>query len=392
MTARPTIAFVTTSLIVGGQERSLVDLAVGLNGDRFRTLAITTKMPGPLAADLRRAGIPVYSDLLRSRYDVRILPRLVRILKRERVDVVYTIGSGDKMFWGRLAARLAGVPIAIASIRKTRSADGTHSIEWLNRLLTPLTDCIIAVGAAQAAYLRECEGIPPRLLRVIHNGVPVARFPREPDAATALAARQALGLPADAPVIGIVAALRPEKAHEVFLEAARHTRTQHPTTHFLVIGDGPRRAELETLAEAQGLADCVHFLGTRADVAHVLPALDVICLSSHPLVETFPVSILEGMAAARPAVVTDVGSLREMVRHDETGLVVPADNPAALAEAWGWMIAHPAERRAMGRAGRQRFLERFTLAITLRTHEDLFDELLARGPRLARVPAGETVS
>lgn len=390
MPERPTIAFITTSLIFGGQERSFVDLAVGLNGERYRTIAITTKAPGPLARELRDAGVPVYSHLLRTRYDLRILPRLIRLLKAEHVDVVYTIGGGDKMFWGRLCGRLAGVPVLMSSIRRTRSADGSPSIERANRLLMRWTDCVLAVGEAQAHYLANEEGVPRARLRVIHNGVPEPRFPTAPDAAAVVAARRALGVPVRGPIIGIVAALRPEKAHEVFLEAARRTQTRHPTTHFVLIGDGPQRAGLEALSASLGLSGRVHFAGSQRDVPRLLPALDVICLSSHPRVETFPVSILEGMAAACAAVVTDVGSVRELVCHGETGLIVPPGNPAALADAFCRMIEHPAERKAFGRAGRARVLSRFTMRHTLRAHEALFDEFLPHP--VANAAAGGSLS
>ena len=138
-----------------------------------------------------------------------------------------TVGTGgDKMFWGRLAARLAGVPVICSALHSTGLPD---HVELPNRLLAPITDAFIAVAEPHAEYLAEHEGCPAAKVRVIPNGVDVEQFRRRwPDRGHL---RRQLGIPEGTPVAAIVAALRPEKNHELFLEAAARIRQRVPGAH-----------------------------------------------------------------------------------------------------------------------------------------------------------------
>ena len=235
-------------------------------------------------------------------------------MARRRIDAVVTVGPGDKMFWGRLAARRAGVPVVCSAIHSTGVPD---RVEWPNRLLASLTDAFIAVAGPHGRYLAEHEGCPAAKVRVIPNGVDAEKFhPRWPNGTL----RQSLGLPPGTPIAGIVAALRPEKNHELFLRAAALVRRQLPEARFLVIGDGPRRAALETLAAELSLGQAVQFLGTRSDVPELLSLMDVLVLTSH--MEANPISILEAMAAEKPVISTRVGSVSETVLDGQTGYLV----------------------------------------------------------------------
>ena len=150
--------------------------------------------------------------------------------------------------------------------------------------------------------------MPANRVRVIPNGVDTDRYrPAKADAKL----RQQLGIPRTAPLAGIVAVLRPEKNHEMFLRVAAQVHEEVPEAHFLVIGDGPRRAELEALSAELGLSQCVHFLGKRPDVPELLNLLDVFVLTSR--MEANPVSILEALATGKPVVATRVGSIPETV-------------------------------------------------------------------------------
>ncbi len=116
--------------------------------------------------------IPVFSHLLSHKYDLRVLPRLRRLLVRRQTEAVVTVGAGDRMFWGRLAARLAGVPVVLTALHSTGWPD---VVGRLNRLLTPITDGFIAVAEEHGRYLREVERFPPHKVFVIPNGVDTER-------------------------------------------------------------------------------------------------------------------------------------------------------------------------------------------------------------------------
>ncbi|MGH7138454.1 MAG: glycosyltransferase, partial [Pirellulales bacterium] len=194
--ARPLrLMFVNTSLFVGGAEWLEIELIRGFDRKRLLSEVCCLKVAGPLAAQLP-ADVPVYQELIRHKYDVTVVPRLVRLLSRRQIDIVVTLGAGDRMFWGRLAAWLAGVPTIAAWLHSTGWPD---NIGTLNRLLTPITDAFIAVAASHGRYLVEQERLPGDRVYQVANGIDTERFgPRAADHQL----RAGLGLPAAAPVGG----------------------------------------------------------------------------------------------------------------------------------------------------------------------------------------------
>jgi glycosyltransferase involved in cell wall biosynthesis len=364
------VMFVITSMPVGGAETLLVNLVRRLDRERFLPEVCCLKAPGPLGDELARE-IPVHSHLLCCKYDLRVLRRLRDLFLARRIDAVITVGAGDKMFWGRLAAKRAGTPVILSAIHSTGWPD---HINWLNRRLTRLTDAFIAVAAPHGEHLVEKEGFPRAKVRVIPNGVDVERFRPRPESRAAV--RAALGVPRDAPVCGIVAALRPEKNHELFLHAAAEVRSEHPDARFLIIGDGPRRGELEQLAAKLDVAGAVHFLGSRSDVEELLPAMDVFALTSHN--EANPVSILEAMACGVPVVASDVGSVSESVESEITGYLASPGAVNEHAARWLDLLRDEPLRRSMGLAARNRVVERWSLEAMVGGYEDLIAEIYDR--------------
>jgi glycosyltransferase involved in cell wall biosynthesis len=366
------VLFVNTDLRVGGQESALVEILRGFDREKIRPVVACLKEAGELAPRVRAAGIPLYSDLLSSKFDVRVLPRLVRIIRRERIRVVCTVGSGDKLFWGRLAGFVARVDGIVATLHKTRSADGRPVVEPLNRWLTPITDAYVAVARGAAEYLVREEGLPRAKVHVIYNGVDLERFSGDGRAG----ARAELGIAPEAPVAVHVAQLRPEKGHDVLLDAAAIVAEKIPSVRFLLVGDGPLRATIEARVRELRLERSVTLLGIRHDVPRLLAAADVALLPSHPRVETFPNSILEAMASGLPIVASRVGSLDEMVEHGVNGYLLPTGDARALAEAIVELIADPARARAMGASARARVAQHFTRERAIRAREELFSSLV----------------
>lgn len=368
------VLFVSTDLRVGGQERKLVEIVRSLDPARFRPVVACLKEPGALAPEVEAAGVPLHARLIRARWDAWVLVRLIRIIRRERIRVVCTVGCGDKMFWGRLAGWLGGARGLVATIHKTRGADGRRVIELPNRWLTGITDAFVAVARSAAEYLVEEEGLPRAKVTVIYNGVDLERF----RGAGRAAARAALGLPPHALVVAHVAAFRPEKGHDVLLRAAARVVAGEPRAVFLLVGDGPTRAQVERAAHAAGLGAQVRFLGQRRDVPEILAASDLLTLTSRDRVETFPNCVLEGMASALPAVCTDVGSLREMVEDGQTGFLVPEGDDAALAERMLRLLGNETLRLEFGARARSQTAARFSSRRMVEAREALF-ERLARG-------------
>jgi glycosyltransferase involved in cell wall biosynthesis len=267
------------------------------------------------------------------------------------------------MLWGRLAAPLAGVPVVLSAIHSTGFPD---RIGRLNRMLTPLTSMFIGVADTHGRYLVEQERFPAEKVRVIPNGIDTERF--HPHAADPHLRRQ-VGL-SPGPIAGTVARLGPEKNHGLFLDVAARTRQKVPDAQFLLIGDGPLADALRQRACQLGIADCVHFLGWRSDVAEVLGLMDVFLLTSH--IEANPISILEALASGKPIVSTRVGSVAETVHTDAGYLVEPGD-AAGMAEHLVQLFQNPTLARTMGIAGRESVVLRWSLDQMVRRYEDLIE-------------------
>lgn len=336
--------FVLTSLPVGGAETLLQNLTRTFDCERIRPLVCCLKEAGELG-EIMAAEVPLHSRLIRGKYDLFVLQRLARLFRREQVDAVVTVGAGDKMFWGRLAARMAGVPVVLSALHSTGWPDG---VGRLNRWLTPITDGFIAVARPHGQFLVEFEKFPEDKVFVIPNGIDTQRFVRDPAARAAW--RRQWNLEETAPTVGIVAALRPEKNHSRFLRIARRVVDQLPAARFVIAGDGPERPRIEQEITTLGLTSAVRLLGTVRDIPAVLSMLDLFALTSDN--EASPVSILEAMSCQLPVVAPRVGSIPELVRPDLTGLLVDAADEEAAAEAWLRILRHPERAQAWGKAGR----------------------------------------
>ncbi|MEM9659513.1 MAG: glycosyltransferase, partial [Planctomycetota bacterium] len=199
------VMFLLTSMPVGGAETLLANLVRRLDRTRIEPEITCLKQRDALGDQLADE-LPVHSELIGNKFDLRVFARLHRLFRSRQVDAVVTVGAGDKMFWGRIAARTANVPIVVSALHSTGWPDG---VGRLNRLLTPLTDAFIAVAGGHAKHLVEREGFPRDKVHTIPNGVDVERFTPGPSDAI----RAELGIPLSAPVVGIIAALRGEKNH-----------------------------------------------------------------------------------------------------------------------------------------------------------------------------------
>lgn len=355
--------FIISSMPVGGAEVLLSNLLRRLDRNTISPNLICLKELGYLGEQLAKE-ITAFSNLLTCKWDFRVLRRLTHLLISHQADAVITVGAGDKMFWGRLAARFAKVPVVCSALHSTGWPDG---IGRLNRLLTPWTDAFIGVADAHAEHLRRHERFPNSKVKVIPNGVDINRF--RPNSEQRCIIRKSLGLPLNCPLIGIVAALRPEKNHGLLVRSAVRILTEHPEAHFLIVGDGTERAHIENQIRELGLQHRFHMLGNRTDTPQILAALDVFTLCS--LNEANPVSILEALATGIPVVSTNVGSISETVINDVTGLLVPSENACALSRAINSLIHDRSKAKQMGLNGRQHVAQGWSLQSMVKGYEDL---------------------
>lgn len=364
--------------VIGGAEVLLLELLRHLDPAVVAPRLLCTKTAGPLAPEFASAGVPV--DVLppAGRYDLRTLPRLLRRFRRDRTDVVVVTHQYPRsLTYGRLAAWLTGRRSIIAP-------HGMDLVTFNGRRVLPrldvsslfLSDALVLVGPSQGEYLRVHEGVNARPWSrvrevVVPNGI---TLPPRTTPASRAQARARLEVDEDALVVGIVARLAPVKAHELLLEAVAKLAPSHPQLTCVCVGGGPRAAELVALAEELGVTDRVRFLGMRRDVAQLVPGFDVACLTSR--FECQPLSVIEGMAAGVPVVVSDVGTVRDMVTDGVEGLVFPPGNTSALAVHLATLADDAGLRARMGAAGRARAEREFRIEATARGYENLLTELV----------------
>ncbi len=362
--------FVITSMPVGGAETLLVNLLRKFRSTHVIPAIACLKEKGPLGTEIARE-FSVTEHWLQSKYDVRVLPRLANHLRKEKIDAVISVGAGDKMFWGRLAGKLAGVPVICSALHSTGWPDG---VGRMNRWLTPITDAFIAVAKPHGQFLTDFEKFPASKVVVIPNGVDTQRFKPDPKAGAIV--RFELGLAPDTPLIGIVAALRPEKNHSLFLDAASKVIAKFPKAHFVIIGDGPERTKIENQIAALNLASNVSLLGTRSDTPKLLAALNVFALTSHN--EASPVSILEALSCEVPVVSTRVGSVAESVHDQWNGFTVEPGDVDALCDRIKFLLWNKATAEMMGSNGRGHVQSHGSLETMVQMYEQLIHSIYDR--------------
>ncbi|HEV8629905.1 MAG TPA: glycosyltransferase [Thermoanaerobaculia bacterium] len=285
------------------------------------------------------------------------VPQIARWLRSEGVELLHCHLPLAGVA-GRLAGRLARVPVVYTEHNVWERY--RRATRWANRATWRLQDLVVAVSAEVAASVARHAGTGVPVV-VTRNGV--ALPPHEAGAHEAAArrtqARRALGLALDAPVVGTVAVFRRQKRLDHWLEVAERVRRRHPDVSFLLVGDGPLRAELQAVAAARGLGDAVRWTGLLEDPAPALAALDVFLTTSE--YEGLPVALLEAMAASLPVVATAVGGVPEVIEPGVSGSLHPFGDLAGMADAVGALLADPAARARLGTAARRRVEAELTI-------------------------------
>ncbi len=374
-----------TRLIVGGAQENTMLTAQLLNPARWQVDVLSgpqTGREGSLIETVRERGIPLIIEpsLVREvnpLQDLRALFRLARLMRQGRYTIVHTHSSKAGIV-GRWAAKLAGVPIIVHTVHGWGHHDRQHPLIrayyiLLEKLTLPITDKLIVVSPLNTEK-GLADGIGrPEHYTVIRSGIELERFGHpQVDRATT---RAAWNIPLDAPVVGTVTRLSAQKAPLDFVRAAAQVAAAVPNVYFLVVGDGPLRAEVEQLARDLGISERLVLTGLRRDVPEQLAAMDIFALSS--LWEGLPRVLPQAMASGLPVVATATDGSIEAVTDGENGFLVPPGQPAVLAESLIRLLRDPALARQMGEAGRHRVAE-FDVRTMVAQIDQLYQELLAK--------------
>jgi glycosyltransferase involved in cell wall biosynthesis len=360
--------------ITGGAEKVAVDLATGINGSRYEsTLCALGARRGRIRwrdEELADGGVPLVELGGSSMKDRRAFARYRNLLADGEFDIVHA-HLWDAHVWTALAKPLRTPQIFVAH-EHTWSFEGDRLRVMIDRgVVGRRASAFIAVSRSDARNLADRVRIPKHKIHYIPNGI--ESFSRNGGSDV----RAELGL-GDAPIITVIAVLRPQKRFDVMIDAFVRVRARFPDARLLIVGSGGLddgyRAQLEDRAAVQGLGDAVHFLGLRRDVSAILAATDVACLSSD--YEGLPLVLMEYMGAGKPIVATAVGGIPELVEDRKEGLIVPRRDPDALAVAVIELLENPEFAAQLGANARAKQAREYSLTATVRKVEELYDRLL----------------
>jgi len=378
---------VIARLNIGGPAIHVVLLSAGMDRVRFESLLVSgSENPGEgsmldyaLSHGVQPAIIPeIVGEFSLGPREMRALVRLYRLMRQERPHVVHT-HTAKAGFVGRLAARLARVPVVVHTFHGhvLHGYYGLRKTQLLRRMergLACLTDCIITVSEHVKRDLVTYGVAAADRIQVISLGLELDPFL---DCGPYRGAfRRELQLNGAERLVGIVGRIFPIKNHHLFLEAAALVAREDPAARFVIVGDGTLRPALERQAQETGIADRVIFTGWRRDLPGIYADLDVLAVTLNN--KGTPVSAIEAMAAGCPVVATNVGGLPNLIREGETGYLVPPGDAPAVATALLRVLHQPEMARCMGETARKAARERFSAQRLITDMEQLYLELLGR--------------
>lgn len=380
----PLIVHMIDELPRDGAEMLLVDLMkLRMPGYRYAIVALIKG--GPLEQEFERLGVPVVIFGRKGKFDLGLVFRVASWLKRERASVVHThLFTADS--YGRLAARLAGVPAVFSTVHNIVNPWKGQGRKLIDRLFARISTAVVGCSEEVTQTLATRDGIPQRKLISIPNGIDLKKF----SSFTGEGVCAEFGLPEDRPLIGIVGRLHEQKAHgDLFQALARLPQVREGKLNCLVIGTGDLQDALKQQVQDLGLQDCVIFTGMRTDVPRLVAAMDVFVMSSHW--EGLPIALLEAMASSKAVLCTRVGGIPDVVVDGDNGLLVDARDIDQFARRLDELLHDSALRQRLGQRARDTVISRFDVSRTADAYNRLHLQALGlpHDPQPARVASAE---
>jgi glycosyltransferase involved in cell wall biosynthesis len=361
---------------LGGGQINLLSLAESLDPQLF-DVSVCTSGHGPLVDALQRKNIPHFSLSFSKRFRRKALEDIASFLQTHRFDILHTHG-GIAGFYGRMASRTSDTPRVVV-----HTLHGIHYLHYRNimlrmlyelqeRYLARFTDAVIFVSEADQRKGTHRKLVPAGKQILIKNGIDYSaceiQAQRNPDG---LEREQDI----PRPLVGCIARLHRQKGIAHLLEAVGTIRRTFPDVKVWVVGGGPLETKLERLCERLRVSSHVSFLGERQDVPQLVSCFDVFVLPS--LWEGLPYSLLEAAALGKPVVATDIDGVRELIKHEQTGLLVPPRDPIFLAEAVVRLLRDRDYALHLGQNLKASVRSTYTLVRMVSQVQDLYLKLLS---------------
>lgn len=369
------LLFIVNSLVFGGAEKHVVTLANALDRRRYRLSLAYLKDDATLLPQVDRANLEggIVDCQVSRKIDRSAVQKLARHIEAEQIEIIVCVNTYS-LLYAYLARHAARVPAKLVELFHTTELGGMEDqLQMLfYRPFIRFSDQLVYVCTNQQRYWRK------RLLRarqdcVIHNGVDTSYFTPGQTDQQRLQMRRRFGIGKSDYVIGLCAAMRPEKAHGDLLQAIVSLRDAGLQVQCLLIGDGPERQHIERTINALGLNDHVHITGFQSDVRPAIACCDVMTIVSHH-VETFSIATLEAMAMGKPMVMSRIGGADEQVEDGCNGYLFPKGDIAALVDAL-MKLRHRPHAEALGLHARQTVERRFSLGVMVAEYDRLFSSM-----------------
>ena len=325
------ILYIIWSLGLGGAEQVVINLAKGLDKTKFKPYVACLNDPGRFADELKGKGIEVFALNKIRGIDFSVIPKLVRIIRENDIQIVHTHLWGAN-FWGRFAANAAGVPVVVTEHNVDVWKSPFHFL--IDRWLLRKTGCFIAVSEAVREFHAKHLHTPKEKIRVVYNGVAVNTSLSHQ--ITKPPVKQELGIKEDEKVVAVIGRLVPQKGVSFFLDVMSDMLNRRPPTidhrlKVLIVGDGPLKNSLQSMVHSpqyKNIEDMVIFTGFRKDIPEMLSITDILVLPSTR--EGLPMIVLEAMVAGVVVVATRVGGTPELVEDGVNGFLVESGDGEGL--------------------------------------------------------------
>jgi glycosyltransferase involved in cell wall biosynthesis len=358
---------------IGGIQQQILSDVRGYDREKFNPTVCCFGPKMELGKEIEKAGID-FVALNRQRYNkfsIGIIVDLYRLMKERNIHVLRT-HKYRANFYGRIAGKLAGVPVIIASEHNIYRDEKEKRFirRATNKILAMVTDKMVTVSDAIRKDILRYDGISATKVMVLYNGVDTERFKAGVNFSDT---RKQFSISKDDVVIGFVGRLVINKGLNYLIEAAALLKNSF-NVKLLIVGDGSLMEELKQMAKDKGLEESVMFTGLRRDITDILSSIDIFVLSS--IKEGFPNSLLEAMAMGKPVVATAVGGIPEVISHGTNGLLVQPADKEGLAAAIKTVIDNPLMAKNMGIAARDFIENNYSIKATAGRWEALYKSLL----------------
>jgi glycosyltransferase involved in cell wall biosynthesis len=373
------VLHVFSTIPVGGAEVLMFNIAKNIDNERFDLSVYCMGDKGAMGRQIEDLGVNVVAfDGMKGRHSgLSVTAALFRYLKKTRFDIVHT-HMYHAGFYGRIAARLAGVPVVLSFVHNVYRTRKLHRM-IANRLLWRITDRVCAGTRAVMEDVQRYDKVPAGKIEIIPYGIDTHAFMEKHDGN---AVRAELGLSPLDKVIGNVARLEHAKGQRFLIESLALLRNDGLDVRCILIGAGSLETELKDMAKRLGVFDSILFLGTRHDLPRLFSAMDIFVFPS--LWEGLPLALLSAMAAGLPVITTLAGGIGDVIVDGKNGLAVPFRDPLAIAAAVRRLYSDAAFSRSLAVNAQQAVENDFSAKAMTRRIEGLYEKLWSsKGAKIA---------